>query len=196
MDEIAAMVGADPVAHRLSYLDDPRAREVVERAATLAGWERRARREDGRGLGIGFARYKSAGCYVAVVAEVEIDRDLRLTRVWAAVDAGLVVNPDGLANQAEGGITQAASWTLTEEVRFDAAGVTTRDWTTYPIMGFIEAPEVHVELIPRADEPPAGAGEAFAGPTAAAIGNAIYDATGVRLRDMPFTRERLLRALA
>ncbi|HYI66420.1 MAG TPA: molybdopterin cofactor-binding domain-containing protein [Candidatus Limnocylindrales bacterium] len=196
MDEIAALVGTDPVAHRLGYLDDPRAREVVERAAALAGWERRARREDGRGLGIGFARYKSVGCYVAVVAEVEIDRDLRLTRVWAAVDAGLVVNPDGLANQAEGGITQAASWTLTEEVQFDAARVTTRDWTSYPIMGFVQAPEVHVELIPRDDEPPAGAGEAFAGPTAAAIGNAIYDATGVRLRDMPFTRERLMRALA
>ena len=129
------------------------------------------------------------------MTEVQIDRELRLTRVWAAVDAGMVVNPDGLANQAEGGIIQAASWTLSEEVRFDGFRVTTRDWTSYPIMGFLGAPEVDIDIIPRADEPPAGVGEAFAGPTAAAIGNALYDATGIRVRDMPFTRERLMRAL-
>jgi CO/xanthine dehydrogenase Mo-binding subunit len=195
MDEIAAFVGNDPVAQRLRYLDDPRARAVIELVAERARWGRRADHVDDRGLGIGFARYKSSGCYVAVIAEVEVADDLRLTEVWAAVDAGLVINPDGLTNQAEGGIVQAASWTLTEEVRFDRSKITTRDWRTYPILGFREAPDLHVEIISRPDEPPVGVGEAFAGPTAAAIGNALFDATGVRLRDMPFTRDRLMRAL-
>jgi CO/xanthine dehydrogenase Mo-binding subunit len=196
MDEIAALLGVDPVAHRLAYLDDPRAREVIERVASRARWDRRADHVEGRGLGIGFARYKNAGCYVAVIAELELGDDLRLTEVWAAVDAGLVVNPDGLLNQAEGGITQAASWTLREEVTFDRSKITSRDWRTYPILGFEDAPELHVELVSRPDQPPVGVGEAFAGPTAAAIGNALFDATGVRLRDMPFTRERFIRALA
>jgi CO/xanthine dehydrogenase Mo-binding subunit len=196
MDEIAASLREDPVEHRLRYLDDPRAREVVQRASSAAQWSHRAGRTEGRGLGIGFARYKNAGCYVAVVAEVEIRDDLRLTDVWACVDAGLVINPDGLANQAEGGITQAASWTLFEEVQFDATRITSRGWGTYPIMRFGQAPELHIELIDRPQEPPVGVGEAFAGPTAAAIGNALFQAAGVRLRDMPFTRERLMRALA
>lgn len=195
MDEIAASVGADPVEHRLRYLEDPRAREVVQRAAAAARWTRRVALVEGRGIGMGFARYKDAGCYVAVVAEVEVGDDLNLTHAWACVDAGLVVNPDGLANQAEGGITQAASWTLLEEVRFNASRITSRDWATYPILRFSQAPEIHIELIDQPHEPPVGVGEAFAGPTAAAIGNALFDATGVRVRDMPFTRERLLRAL-
>ena len=196
MDEIGSAIGTDPVAHRLRNLDDPRARRVIERVATMAEWDRRAILGEGHGLGIAYARYKGAGCYVALVAEVVIDRDLELTRFWAAVDAGLVVNPDGLLNQAEGGITQAASWTLMEEVQFDEQRVTSRDWSTYPVMGFTDAPEVEVELISSPTEDPVGVGEAFAGPTAAAIGNAIFDATGVRLRQMPLTRERLARALA
>lgn len=196
MDEIAAVIGADPLAHRLSYLDDPRAREVVERAATNAEWGRRGALPEGTGLGLGFARYKGVGCYVAVIAEVELESDLRLTRIWAAVDPGLAVNPDGVMNQAEGGIVQAASWTLREQVTFDTETVTSRDWRTYPILGFADAPELHVELIDRPDERPVGVGEAFAGPTAAAIGNAIFDASGARLRDMPLTRDRLIKALA
>ncbi len=196
MDEIGASIGADPVAHRLRYLEDPRGRRAIERVAEMAGWERRASLGDGRGLGIGYARYKGAGCYVAVVAEVVIDRDLELSRIWAAVDAGLVINPDGLLNQAEGGITQAASWTLMEEVGFDAQRVTTRDWSTYPVLDFTHAAELEVELLTSPTEDPVGVGEAFAGPTAAAIGNAIFDATGVRLRQMPLTRDRLARALA
>jgi nicotinate dehydrogenase subunit B len=196
MDEITASLGADPVEHRLLYLDDPRARDVIERVAARSSWKRqRLDTTEGHGIGIGFARYKNAGCYVAVVAEVKIQPDFRVTRVWADVDAGLVVNPDGLINQAEGGITQAASWTLLEEVRFDSMRVTTRDWSSYPILGFLQAPELHVEVVDRPDEPPVGVGEAFAGPTAAAIGNALFDATGVRIREMPFTHERLMRAL-
>ncbi|HEX5040897.1 MAG TPA: molybdopterin cofactor-binding domain-containing protein [Candidatus Limnocylindria bacterium] len=195
LDEIAAELGRDPVEHRLSYTTDERARDVIARAARLSDWTLRERRE-GYGMGIGFARYKGAGAYVAVVAEVEADQGLSITRAWAVVDAGMVVNPDGLLNQAEGGLLQAASWTVGEEVTFDAASVTSRDWTTYPVMTFSQAPELAVELIQRQDEPPCGVGEAFAGPTAAAIGNALFEATGVRVRTMPFTQERLMRALA
>ena len=195
MDEIGAALEIDPVAHRLQYLDDHRARRVIERVATISGWERRTNLEEGRGLGVAYARYKGRGCHVAVVAEVAIDRDLELTRVWAAVDAGLIVNPDGLRNQAEGGITQAASWTLMEEVQFDDLRVTSRDWSTYPVLGFSHAPELEIELVSDPTQDPVGVGEAFAGPTAAAIGNAVFDATGVRLRQMPFTRDRLARAL-
>ena len=195
MDEIASAIGAEPVKHRLSYLDDPRAREVIERVAANAGWWERPHTV-GQGFGIGFAQYKNAGAYVAVVVKLDLERDLRLRQVWAVIDAGLVVNPDGIRNQTEGGILQAASWTINEEVRFDATSITTRDWTTYPVMRFSDAPDVDVDVIVRPKEPPVGVGEAVAGPTAAAIGNALYDASGVRVRDMPFTRDRLAGALA
>lgn len=194
MDEIASELGIDPLAHRLRYLDDPRAVAVLESAARRAGWSGRPR-EEGHGLGIGFARYKNAACYVAVVAEVEVADDLALRRVWAAVDAGLAINPDGLANQVEGGIAQAASWTLKEEVIFSTSRVTSRDWATYPILRFEDSPEIDVELLDRPGEPPLGVGEAVAGPTAAAIGNAIFAATGARVRDMPLTRDRIIKAL-
>ncbi len=195
IDEIAVRIGIDPLDHRLRYLADARGREVLTRAAASAGWRAAGRLGDDRGLGLGFARYKNAGAYVAVVAEVEIGQEIRVPRIWATCDAGLVVNPDGLLNQLEGGIIQAASWTLKEEVRFTATGVTTVDWTTYPILPFSEAPELAVELIDRRDEPPCGVGEAVAGPTAAAIGNAVFAATGVRMRDLPLTRERFIAAL-
>lgn len=196
MDEIATRLGLDPLEHRLRYLDDPRARDVLSRVTTRAEWERRPRDSNGRGLGIGFARYKNAGAYVAVVAEIEVAADLHLRRVWAACDAGLVVNPDGLANQLEGGVIQAASWTLKEEVRFSSHEITSRDWTSYPILTFTEVPELHVEIVSRSTDPPRGIGEAVAGPTAAAIGNAIFAASGVRLRHMPLTRERFIKAAA
>lgn len=195
IDEIAATTSVDPVAYRLRYLEDPRARAVLEAVAHASDWPTRSKAHDGRGLGVGFAQYKNTGCYVAVVVEVEIGDELRLVNAWATVDAGLIVNPDGLANQVEGGILQAASWTLKEEVRFDSSKVTSTTWDTYPILQFSEVPRVHVALIDRPDEPPLGVGEAIAGPTAGAIGNAFFAATGVRLRDMPFTRERILRAL-
>ncbi|HXF81551.1 MAG TPA: molybdopterin cofactor-binding domain-containing protein [bacterium] len=194
MDEIADHVGADPLDYRLRYLSDQRAREVIKRVRAASGWDTRARDRDGRGLGLGFAQYKNDGAYVAVVADVEIDDDIAVRRVWAACDAGLVVNPDGLANQLEGGIIQAASWTLKEQVTFTPDGITSRDWTSYPILTFSEAPELQVEVISRPHEPPRGIGEAVAGPTAAAISNAIFAASGVRLRDMPLTRDRFIRA--
>lgn len=195
IDEIAAATGQDPVAMRLSYLADERARHAVETVAAESGWARRPRTPLGSGLGMGFARYKNAGCYVAVVADVAIDDDVAVRRIWAVVDAGMAVNPDGILNQAEGGIMQSASWTLSEQVTFDATRITSRGWDTYPVLGFAEAPEIDVQLINRPDEAPLGVGEAFAGPTAAAIANAIFAASGVRLRDMPFTRDRIARAM-
>jgi len=120
---------------------------------------------------------------------------VRLRRVWCAADGGLIVSPDGARNQIEGGIVQAASFTLKEQVRLDAEGVASRDWDSYPILRFSEVPEIEVALIDRPDEPSLGVGECAIGPTAAAIGNAVAHALGTRIRDLPFTRERLAAAL-
>ena len=195
IDELAEKAGEDPVAYRLSILTDPRARAVVERVAAMADWPS-GPTGAGRGRGIGFARYKNMAAYAAVVADVEIDKSVRLTRVWCAVDGGLIINPDGAINQLEGGIIQGASWALKEGVRLDSAGISSRDWETYPVLRFSEVPEVTVELVnPMADLPPLGVGEATGGPTVAAIGNAVAKALGARLRDLPLTRERVMAAL-
>jgi nicotinate dehydrogenase subunit B len=195
LDEIAATAEADPVEFRLRYLKDPRGRAVVDAVARAAEWKPREQGDGTRGRGIGFARYKNLGSYVAIIAEVAIVEEVRVTRAWAAVDVGQVINPDGVKNQIEGGMIQAASWTLKEQVRYDREQVTSRDWESYPVLTFREAPLVHVELIDRPDYPPVGAGEGAQGPMAAAIANAIFNAMGVRLRDMPFTRERLISAM-
>ncbi len=191
MDELAAERGEDPVAFRLRHLDDPRARAVVEAAARRAGWASWKKRE-GRGHGVAFSRYKGFGAYCAVVAEVEGEADIRVHRLVVAVDVGEVVNPDGVANQMEGGAIQAASWTLKEAVRFDRTRVTSDSWETYPILTFSEVPNVEVEIIARPEEKSLGAGEAAHGPVAGAIANAVCDAFGVRVRDLPITRERLI----
>ena len=196
MDELAAAAGADPVEFRLRHLKDPRARAVIEAVAAKSGWRKGGKGDGTRGRGIGFARYKNLACYCAVVVEVEVANEITVKRAWAAVDAGLVINPDGLINQTEGGIIQSASWTLKEQVRYDARRITTRTWEDYPILTFDEAPQVEVTVINRPELPPLGAGEGAQGPTAAAIGNAVYHATGVRLRDMPFTRDKVIAALA
>ncbi|HEX7273475.1 MAG TPA: molybdopterin cofactor-binding domain-containing protein [Casimicrobiaceae bacterium] len=193
IDEIAASQGADPVALRLRYLNDPRARAVVERAAAKACWGE-WRKRDGHGHGIGFARYKNTGAYCAVVAEIEAEAEIRVRRLVIAVDVGLVINPDGVANQIEGGAIQSTSWTLKEAVRFDRARVTSDNWEDYPILHCSEAPAVEVEIVSRPEQPAAGAGEAAQGPTAAAIGNAVFDALGVRIRDLPLTSERIIAA--
>ena len=192
IDELAARIGADPVAYRLSLLDGrPRAARVIARAAEMAGWAGCGPGGDGHGWGIGFAQYKNKSAYAAVVAEVEVDQEVRLRRVWCAADAGMVVNPDGAKNQIEGGILQAASYTIREQVRFDAKGVASVDWASYPILRFSEVPEIACELVDASSERSLGVGECAFGPTAAAIGNAVAHALGVRLRDMPFTRERI-----
>ena len=199
MDELARAAGQDPIAFRLRHLDDPRARTVVERARDAAGWAGRPR-QPGRGRGFAFARYKNLAAYCAVAAEVEVDREtgrLRLARAVAAVDGGQVVNPDGLTNQIEGAILQSMSWTLFEAVGFDDAGVTSVDWATYPILRFDAVPDsVEVHLVDRPGEPFLGCGECGQGPTAAAIANAVAEITGLRLRDLPLTRERVLAGLA
>ncbi len=193
LDEIAAEQGEDTVKLRLRYLSDPRAKAVIEAASARAGWRGWQRRE-GCGHGIGYARYKNSGAYCAVAAEVEAGREIRVRRLVIAVDAGRVVNPDGVANQIEGGAVQAASWTLKEAVRFDRTRVTSDAWETYPILRFSAVPAVEVEILDRPEEASSGAGEAALGPTAAAIGNAVFDALGVRVRDLPITAERIVAA--
>jgi CO/xanthine dehydrogenase Mo-binding subunit len=193
MDELAQAAQMDPVQFRLNHLQDPRAVAVLERVAQTSGWAERG----SRAMGVALGRYKNKAAYVAVVAEVVVDNDLAVPRLWAAVDAGLVVNPDGLRNQIEGGLIQALSWTLKEEVRFHERAITSQDWAHYPILTFSEVPQsITIDLIDRPHEPPLGAGEAAAGPLAAAVGNAVAVALGTRVRQLPFSRERLMQALA
>src|SRR5262249_55488569 len=150
MDELAALAGQDPVAFRLAHLKDARARAVIEAAAKAARWQPGQQGDGARGRGIGFAKYKNLSAYVAVVAEVEVDRAsgaIRVASAFAATDAGQIINPDGLTNQIEGGIVQSTSWTLHEAVRFDRARITSRDWASYPILTMPEAPKVVSVLI-------------------------------------------------
>jgi nicotinate dehydrogenase subunit B len=196
MDELALAAGVDPVEFRLRHLSNPRARAVVEKVAEMAEWKPREHGNGERGRGIGFAQYKNLGCYVAVIVQVAVSDVVRVERAWSAVDVGQVINSDGVVNQVEGGIVQAVSWTLKERIDYDREGVISRNWDDYPILRFAEVPEVEVVLIDRPELPPLGAGEGAAGPTAGAIGNAIFNALNVRIRDMPFTRERLISALA
>jgi len=194
MDELAAAAVADPVAFRLAHLTDPRARQVLIEAARMAGWDTRGSR-DGIGYGTGVARYKGAAGYCAAVAEVEADTDIQVRRLWLAVDVGRVINPDGVINQVEGGAVQSSSWTLCEQVRFDRDRVMSAGWDSYPILRFTQTPEVMVRIVDAPGEAETGAGEVAQGPVAGAIGNAIADAVGVRVRDLPLTRERVARAI-
>ncbi len=194
IDELAERAGQDPVAYRLSLTADKRARAVIEKVAAMARWNPKEPGGAGHGRGIAFARYKNRAAYAAVVVELDVDEEIRLGHVWCATDAGLVINPDGAINQLEGGIIQSASWVLKEQVRFDN-GVSAIDWETYPVLKFSEVPEIDIALINTKDEVPLGVGEATAGPTAAAIGNAVSHALGARIRDLPLTRERIMASL-
>ena len=195
MDELAGQAGMDPVEFRLAHLSDPRARRVVERAAELSGWARRPGDDDGVGYGIGYARYKGLAGYCAAVARVEADTDVRVTHIWLAADVGRVINPDGVINQVEGGAVQSASWALRERVSFDRARITSLSWDTYPILRFTEVPQVQVAIVDAPGQRETGAGEVAQGPVAGAIGNAVADAVGVRVRDLPLTREQVARAI-
>ena len=198
MDELAAAAKIDPVEFRLKHLDDPRARDVVTKAAQEFGWTK-GKRPRGEGHGFAFARYKNLAAYCAVAVEASVEREsgaVRLGRVVAAVDSGQAVNPDGIRNQIEGAIVQSASWTLYEEVTFDRSEITSLDWSRYPIMRFPQVPEsVAVHVIDRPGEKFLGTGEAGQGPTAAAIANAIADATGARLRDLPLSTQLIKQAI-
>jgi CO/xanthine dehydrogenase Mo-binding subunit len=194
VDELARLAGEDPLDYRLRHLDDPRAAEVLRRAAELAGWRGRVRRE-GWGMGLAAARYKNSGAYAAVVAEVEARDRVFCRRLWIAGDVGEVVNPDGVANQLEGGAVHGTSVALLERVGFDRRTVTSDSWETYPILRFSEVPAVEVALLPRPEMPFLGAGEASMGPTIAAIAAGIHDALGVRPRALPFTPEAIAAAM-
>ena len=193
LDEIATDRGDDPIEFRLRHLRDERARDVIRAAARRANWK--PDKKPGTGYGTGFARYKNTGAYCAVVAEIEGAQDIRVKRLTLAVDVGEAINPDGVINQIEGGAIQATSWVLKERVRFDHERITSSSWTEYPILRFSEVPEVVVEIIQRSDIEPVGAGEAAHGPVTAAIANAVFDALGVRIRNLPITRDSLIAAM-
>jgi CO/xanthine dehydrogenase Mo-binding subunit len=195
MDELADRAGVDPLAYRLSLLSDPRARALLESVGARSGWAHRGPAGGGKGLGLAWSRYKNRAAYAAVAIEIEVDQEIRLRRVWCAVDAGLVINPDGAKNQVEGGILHAASMTLKEQVKIDGDGITSLDWNSYPILKFSEVPEIDTVIMHRPYDPTLGMGECTFGPTAAAIGNALAHALGVRVRDMPLNRDRIAAAL-
>jgi CO/xanthine dehydrogenase Mo-binding subunit len=206
MDELAAAAGADPVEFRLRHLKDPRAVAVVEAAARLAAWQPRpsprpaaAGGSVATGRGVAYAQYENDQAYVAMVADVEVNRRtgaVRVTKAFVAHDCGLVINPDGVRSQIEGNVLQTISRTLKEEVRFDRSRVTSLDWRDYPILTFAEAPDdIVITVIDRPEERSMGAGEPAACPVPAAVANAIYAATGARLRRVPLTPERVKAAL-
>ena len=200
MDELAVAADIDPLEFRLRHLRDERARAVLLAAAEKADWASRdLSKAEGVGWGMALAQYKNLQCYCAIIVKLRVSRDsgaVQIERVIIAADAGQVVSPDGLSNQLEGGFVQAASWTLFEEVKFDAHGITSVDWESYPILSFKSAPKIETVIVNRPESPFLGAGEAAQNPTPAAIANAIYDAVGLRLRDIPFTPEKVKNQIA
>jgi CO/xanthine dehydrogenase Mo-binding subunit len=199
MDELARAANADPVAFRLAHLTDERARAVISLCAEQFGWAKRPPGDGRRGAGFAFARYKNLASYCAVALEVEVEHETGATRVLravAAIDAGDVVSPDGLKNQTEGGIVQALSWCGIEAVAFDADHRASFDWSAYPIARFRDVPgSVRVHVLNRPGTPFLGAGEAAQGPASAALANAVADATGARVRDLPLSPDRVKAAI-
>lgn len=194
MDTLAEKAGQDPLEFRLNHLEDERAIAVIQKVQALTSAQNN---EDGKGIGYAFMRYKNTDAYIAVAAKVTVDKNkgnVGLIKMWAAVDVGEVINMDGLTNQIEGGMIQAASWTLKEEVTFNTTEITGTDWIKYPILKFSEVPEVEVAIINRPSEDAKGAGEVPVPPTAAAIANAIYNASAIRIYDLPITPEKILNA--
>ncbi|MDB6104537.1 MAG: putative oxidoreductase subunit protein [Gammaproteobacteria bacterium] len=195
MDELALSAGSDPIAFRLAHLNDPRARDVVTAAADEFRWAARPAPTGGHGYGFAFARYKNLAAYCAVAMQVRVDHEtgrVRILRVAAAVDTGQVINPDGVRNQIEGAIIQSLSWSLFESVSFDTARITSTDWSTYPILRFSSVPEsVTVRILDRPGTPFLGCGEAGQGPASAALANAVTNATGKRVRDLPLNAARV-----
>jgi CO/xanthine dehydrogenase Mo-binding subunit len=205
LDELAAAAGADPMDFRRRYLDpnDKRGREALDRLAKLAKWQKRttASRASGRiarGRGVSYIKYELVRTYVGLVADVEVDRnsgEIRVTRVFVTHDCGQIINPDGLKNQIEGNVVQTLSRTLLEELTFSRSAVTSLDWSSYPILTFPMVPDIVIDLIDRPAEKPWGAGEPAAAVVPSAISNAVFDATGVRLRSVPFTPDKVKAAM-
>lgn len=199
MDECACTAGIDPIDFRLNHLSDERAKNLVEVARVKSGWQARTEPSNsGKGRGFAMARYKNQACYVAIVVDVTVDIDsgmITLDDVLIVADVGQVVNADGLSNQLEGGFVQSASWTLFEQVQFNEDGIQSVDWESYPILKFEHAPKIQTVLLNRSTYPFLGAGEGSQPPTPAAIANAVYDAVGIRLRDIPFTPDKVKKAI-
>jgi CO/xanthine dehydrogenase Mo-binding subunit len=203
IDELAAAAGVDPLEYRLRYLNESRERDVLKAAAEKADWEshpspRNDTSQVVEGRGVAFTRYENDQALVVCIAEVQVDKNsgiVQVKRIIVAHDCGLIINPDGVKNQIEGNVIQSLSRALKEEVKFNEMRITSKDWETYPILTFSEVPEIEIVLINRPDQPAMGAGEPSTVTTAVAVANAIFDATGVRLRRIPFTPERVLAAL-
>jgi nicotinate dehydrogenase subunit B len=203
LNEIAADLNIDPVDLRLRYLtEDKRGTAILQTVAEKARWQKRGAAAGGSSgttaLGRGIAMTRRSGGYAAAVADVEVDKTngkVTVKRITLAHDCGLIVNPDGVQNQVQGNIVQGVSRALLEEVAFNAAGVTSLDWASYPILKFSEIPEVDIVLINRPEVEPLGAGELATVPVPAAIASAIFDAVGIKLREVPFTPKRVLAAL-
>lgn len=202
MDELAAAAGVDPIEFRLRHLKDSRIADVLRTVAQSSGWQSRPSAQkppaSGLALGRGVAFALRDGTHVAAVAEVAVNQQngrVQVKRIVVAHDCGLVINSDGVRAQVEGNAIQSTSRALLEEVKFDRSNVTSSDWGSYPILSFLDVPEVEVTLINRHDVPISGAGEGATIPIPAAIANAIFDATGARLRQVPFTSKRVKAAL-
>ena len=206
LDEIAAAVNADPLEFRVTYTDpaDKRGLEVLDRLASLAKWEKRPSPQKAisgnivKGRGCSYVKYELVRTYIAIVAEVEVNRatgEIRVPKFYVVHDCGQIINPNGVKAQIEGCVIQTVSRTLKEELTFDRGMVTSLDWASYPILTFSEVPEIEIELIDRPTEKPWGAGEPTAALVSSSISNAVFDATGVRLRSVPFKRDKVKAAL-
>ena len=189
MDELAEKAGKDPYEFRLMHLEDQRAIEVIRKLKALT----QGQEKEHTGIGIAFSRYKNSAAYCAVAARVALDKKsgaVQVQKMWAVIDAGEIINLDGIKNQTEGGMIQSASWTIQEQVIFDEKHVTNHNWDAYPIFRFSQVPEVEVVVIDRPDQEPLGAGEAAQGPASAAIANGLYRASGNRVRYLPLQSTR------
>lgn len=192
MDELADKAGKDPLDFRLEHLEDKRAIDVIQKVKDMTVSQMIAA---GEGLGYAFSRYKNTDAYASIAVKVVVDRSkglVSIIKMWAAIDVGEVINLDGIKNQTEGGMIQAASWALKEQVKFDNVKITSTDWSTYPVIRFSDVPEVEVSVIDRQDQPALGGGEAAGPPTGAAIANAIYRACGRRIYNLPITPKKIL----
>ena len=195
MDELSEAAGIDPVTFRLNHLSDPRARHVIDTVARQANWQARGAAGSGQGYGLGYARYKNKAGYCALIAHVEVAERVKVHQIWACVDAGAIVHRDGLLNQIEGGILQAMSWSLHESVRWNAQGIASQDWENYPVLSFNDVPQLDIHLVASDTHPSLGSGEVATGPCAAALGNAVAHALGIRARHLPLNAERLMQAI-
>jgi CO/xanthine dehydrogenase Mo-binding subunit len=194
MDELAELAGQDPAQFRLAHLEDPRGAAVLRRVMAMSDWQGAGAQDALLGLGLG--RYKATGAWCAVVVEIALESEVEVRRCWCAVDGGLIINPDGARNQIEGGIIQALSWTLLEEVRFEGPRALASGWEGYPILRFSQVPPIQTEWVGAEENPPLGLGEASQGPLAAAVANAVSRVVGQRVTQLPLHRDRLMRLLS